>query len=165
MFKILLVDDEPMIKIGVRKLLEGTEYVVAGTASNGVDALNFLESNTADIVLTDLKMPIMDGIELICQLRAVKFEGAILALSNYSDFELVRKALTEGASDYILKTDMTKSHLLEHLSKISQDICSRRIDRVKETQSAHQQQQDRRKLLFAEIERSLFTDSPLSTDA
>ena len=66
MFKILLVDDEPMIKIGVRKLLEGTEYVVAGTASNGVDALNFLESNTADIVLTDLKMPIMDGIELIC---------------------------------------------------------------------------------------------------
>lgn len=103
MFKILLVDDEPIIKIGVRKLLEGTDYIIAGTASNGSEALLFLETNSVDIILTDLKMPVMDGIELIRQLQAIAFEGAVLVLSNYSEFELVREALTEGAADYILK--------------------------------------------------------------
>ena len=53
MFKILLVDDEPIIKIGVRKLLEGTDYIIAGTASNGSEALLFLETNSVDIILTD----------------------------------------------------------------------------------------------------------------
>ena len=55
MFKILLVDDEPIIKIGVRKLLEGTDYIIAGTASNGSEALLFLETNSVDIILTDLR--------------------------------------------------------------------------------------------------------------
>ena len=50
MFKILLVDDEPIIKIGVRKLLEGTDYIIAGTASNGSEALLFLETNSVDTV-------------------------------------------------------------------------------------------------------------------
>ena len=120
MFKILLVDDEPIIKIGVRKLLEGTDYIIAGTAGDKVsEALLFLETNSVDIILTDLKMPVMDGIELIRQLQAIAFEGAVLVLSNYSEFELVREALTEGAADYVLKTDMTRAHLLEHMEKIS----------------------------------------------
>ena len=76
MFKILLVDDEPIIKIGVRKLLEGTDYIIAGTASNGSEALLFLETNSVDIILTDLKMPVMDGIELIRQLDVYKRHGS-----------------------------------------------------------------------------------------
>lgn len=82
-----------------------------------------METNSVDIILTDLKMPVMDGIELIRQLQAIAFEGAVLVLSNYSEFELVREALTEGAADYILKTDMTRAHLLEHMEKISQNLC------------------------------------------
>lgn len=65
MFKILLVDDEPIIKIGVRKLLEGTDYIIAGTASNGSEALLFLETNSVDIILTDLKMPVEARVETL----------------------------------------------------------------------------------------------------
>ena len=117
MFRILLIDDEPMIKIGVRKLLEDTDYIIAGTANNGMEALEYLKTNSVDIIMTDLKMPVMNGLELIHQLNALSFDGAILVLSNYSDFELVREALTAGALDYILKTDMTRSRLLKYLEK------------------------------------------------
>ena len=155
MFKILLVDDEPIIKIGVRKLLEGTDYIIAGTASNGSEALLFLETNSVDIILTDLKMPVMDGIELIRQLQAIAFEGAVLVLSNYSEFELVREALTEGAADYILKTDMTRAHLLEHMEKISQNLCFQNQKRTEAAQIALKQEQNTRKLFLSEIERVL----------
>lgn len=165
MFRILLVDDETMIKIGVRTLLENTAYTVVGTAANGVDALTFLAANLVDIVITDLKMPVMDGIELIHQLSAIQFEGVILVLSNYSDFESVREALTAGAADYILKTDMTRAKLLEHLGKISQNMRARQLQRVEETQQAIQQEQNAQKHLIANIEHALFTGSALSLDA
>ena len=158
MFKILLVDDEPIIKIGVRKLLEGTDYIIAGTASNGSEALLFLETNSVDIILTDLKMPVMDGIELIRQLQAIAFEGAVLVLSNYSEFELVR------AADYILKTDMTRAHLLEHMEKISQNLCFQNQKRTEAAQIALKQEQNTRKLFLSEIERVLFTSHPISCD-
>ena len=64
MFRILLIDDEPMIKIGVRKLLEDTDYIIAGTANNGMEALEYLKTNSVDIIMTDLKMPVMNGLEL-----------------------------------------------------------------------------------------------------
>ena len=102
MYHILLIDDEPMIKLGIRKLLEDSEYHISATAGNGMEALSLLGVVSVDIVITDLKMPVMDGIELIRQLKASDFPGMILVLSNYSDFDLVRDALREGAFDYLL---------------------------------------------------------------
>lgn len=164
MFRILLIDDEPMIKIGVRKLLEDTDYIIAGTANNGMEALEYLKTNSVDIIMTDLKMPVMNGLELIHQLNALSFDGAILVLSNYSDFELVREALTAGALDYILKTDMTRSRLLKYLDKISQSLCLQRKKQVEAAEQALQQEQNSQKLLFAEMERALLTDGALSAD-
>ena len=104
----------------------------------------------------------MDGIELIRQLQAIAFEGAVLVLSNYSEFELVREALTEGAADYILKTDMTRAHLLEHMEKISQNLCFQNQKRTEAAQIALKQEQNTRKLFLSEIERVLFTSHPIS---
>lgn len=163
MIRLLLVDDEPMLLVGVRKLLEGTDYMVAGTASNGIGALAFLEHNPVDIVMTDLKMPGMNGIELIHHLRSEHFEGEVLALSNYSDFELVRDALTEGARDYVLKSDMTRDNLLNRLDKLSGIIRARQMERAQETQKALEQEKNAQKLIAAEIERSiLFADAAIS---
>ena len=69
MYHILLIDDEPMIKLGIRKLLEDSEYHISATAGNGMEALSLLGVVSVDIVITDLKMPVMDGIELIRQLK------------------------------------------------------------------------------------------------
>ena len=163
MIRLLLVDDEPMLLVGVRKLLEGTDYMVAGTASNGIGALAFLEHNPVDIVMTDLKMPGMNGIELIHHLRSEHFEGEVLALSNYSDFELVRDALTEGARDYVLKSDMTRDNLLNRLDKLSGIIRARQMERAQETQKALEQEKNAQKLIAAEIERAiLFADAAIS---
>lgn len=121
MIRILFVDDEPIAKIAFRKLLdwETSDYRLVETASNGLEALKFLEIQTVDIVITDLKMPIMGGIELIKALKNTAYQGLILVMSNYSDFELVREALIEGATDYMLKVNMTKDTLLQQLSKMT----------------------------------------------
>lgn len=121
MIRILFVDDEPIAKIAFRKLVdwENSDYQLVETASNGLEALKFLETQTVDIVITDLKMPIMGGIELIKALKNATYQGLILVISNYSDFELVREALIEGATDYMLKVNMTKDTLLQQLSKMT----------------------------------------------
>lgn len=131
MYHILLIDDEPMIKLGIRKLLEDSEYHISATAGNGMEALSLMGVVSVDIVITDLKMPVMDGIELIRELKASGFQGMILVLSNYSEFDLVRNALTQGAHDYLLKTEITKPYLLEHLGKLSHNLSSLKYEAQK----------------------------------
>lgn len=119
MYSVLLVDDEPITKVGIRKLMAtGTPgFELVGTASNGVEALRFVAETPVDIVITDLKMPQMDGIQLIHGLGEAGFGGAVLVLSNYSDFELVREALLAGAIDYMLKVNIDANVLAGQLGK------------------------------------------------
>lgn len=124
MYHILLVDDEPAAKMAFLSLLdqETTPYTVAGTAGNGNEALAFLQKNKVDILITDLKMPHMDGLELIHRLTAENFPGVILVMSNYSDFDLVREALLSGAQDYMLKVNMDQKSLLAQLKRATQKL-------------------------------------------
>lgn len=165
MYRILLIDDEPMVKLGFRKLLENSDYIIANTASNGMEALSYLQTDPVDIILTDLKMPVMNGIELLQHLKALSFEGVSLVLSNYSDFELVRQALLEGASDYLLKTDITRSKLLEHLEKASQ-ILEQKTSQRRETARRDKQLLDSQRLLYTnEWQEYLLHGTPLTTGA
>ena len=117
MLNVLLVDDEPAARTAFRDLLPEGEggYCLCGTVSNGQEALEFLRCSPVEVVVTDLKMPVMDGLTLIHRLKEKGFPGAILVLSNYSDFALVREALLSGAQDYILKVDMDQDSLREQL--------------------------------------------------
>jgi two-component system response regulator YesN len=161
MYNILLVDDEPMIKLGIRKLLTDTKYTIVGTANNGMEALTLLKITPVDIILTDLKMPVMDGIELIRQLKSENFQGVILVLSNYSDFDLVRNALTEGASDYLLKNNIIREHLLEHLDKIFEELNSR----LKNVKRENELLKSKRQFLLSEWQSYLNDNTELSEDA
>lgn len=119
MYQVLLVDDEPILQLGIRRMLEGAaDYQICASARNGEEALQYLQAHPVDIVMTDLKMPVMDGITLIKELKRRQLPAPVIVLSNYSDFELVREALTEGASDYVLKLDLTAQTLLKHLDKL-----------------------------------------------
>lgn len=124
MYNILLVDDESAAKMAFCDLLDWdtTPYTIVGTARNGREALDFVQKNKVDILVTDLKMPHMNGLQLIHQLTSENFPGVILVMSNYSDFDLVREALLSGAQDYMLKINMDSASLLAQLERATQKL-------------------------------------------
>lgn len=124
MYQLLLVDDEPVIRMTFRNLLpwDDSPWHIAGMVSNGEEALAFLAQHSVDIIITDMKMPQMNGLELIRHLKEQRFPGAILVLSNYSDFSLVRQAMQLGARDYMLKTDMEAAPMREALERLSENL-------------------------------------------
>lgn len=126
MHRVLFADDEPIMRIAFRKMMEEgkARFTLAAAVANGAEALSYISANPVDIVVTDLKMPVMDGLELIERLKESGFSGAILVLSNYNDFELVRTALTRGASDYLLKQSIDAEKLLRQLNAMVQTIAA-----------------------------------------
>ncbi|GAO74768.1 response regulator [Meiothermus ruber] len=104
MIRILLVDDHPVVRAGLLGLLSSQpDFEVVGEASNGLEALGLLERAGADVVLMDLRMPQMDGVAAIRQVRARFPRVQILVLTTYdTDSEIVR-AVEAGATGYLLK--------------------------------------------------------------
>ena len=124
MYSILIIDDEPIVKIALRSILpwESYGFSICGTASNGLEALQLIERQHPDIIITDLKMPEMDGLELIRTLKEREYPGEILVLSNYEDFDSVRNALILGATDYLLKIKIQPDTLLQCLNKTAEKL-------------------------------------------
>ncbi|GMK45940.1 DNA-binding response regulator [Paenibacillus glycanilyticus] len=121
---ILIVDDEPMIREWFQMTVErtGGDYRIAGEASNGEDALTFCRTNSVDLVVTDIKMPGMNGIDLIKALKEEMPHIRSVVFSSYSEFQFAAEALKFGASEYILKAEITLSGLEQILQKIKKDI-------------------------------------------
>lgn len=120
MRKILLVDDELLVRTNIRLLLSSHSETleICGEASNGREALELISSVRPDIILSDMQMPEMNGLELC---KAVRFqfpEIAFVALSNYDDFELVRGVLKNGGIDYLLKHQLSSDTLSDTLLNI-----------------------------------------------
>lgn len=136
MYNLLLVDDEPLIKVAFQSAVEWGKngFLLAATASNGQEALHIVETQHIDAVITDLKMPGMDGLALIHELKKRSFTGPILVLSNYSDFDSVRTALTDGAYDYFLKINMNGESIGEHLEKMADLL---RVQQQRQTEEDH----------------------------
>lgn len=102
--KVLIVDDHTLFRQGLRKLLEAYAGVqVIGEASNGKEAIAKVDEISPDLVLMDIKMPRMDGIEAIRFIKEKHPELNILALSMYEDAEYVLKAVNAGANGYMQK--------------------------------------------------------------
>lgn len=111
---ILIVDDEPRTREGVRKTLEAWSsgrYHIE-TASSGVEALDWLQNNDADLLVTDIRMPEIGGLELIERLDELSHRPVIIVISGHSEFDYARKALQFGVVDYLLKP-LDKRKLVE----------------------------------------------------
>ncbi|GEM82908.1 response regulator [Meiothermus hypogaeus] len=102
--RILLVDDHPVVRAGLSGLLSSQpDLEVVGEASNGLEALDLLEKQKPDVILMDLRMPQMDGVSAIRQIRAKFPKVQVLVLTTYdTDSEIVR-AVEAGATGYLLK--------------------------------------------------------------
>lgn len=104
MYKLLIVDDERIERNGIKYLLEEDKRELEiYEAGNGRDALEFLKDNKVDILLTDVKMPFIDGIELIRQAAPLYPNMKIIIFSGYSEFEYAKFAMKMGVEDYVLK--------------------------------------------------------------
>ncbi len=121
--RVLVADDEYWIRENMRTVIDwdalGLELLPMAT--DGEDALVKMEEYPADIVITDINMPYLSGVELMEQLRARWPNTAILVLSGYSDFEYVHKALLLGALDYVLKP-LNRSKLMEAIARATEHV-------------------------------------------
>lgn len=118
MAELLIVDDEIPVRLALRSLGDWASCGVhqVWEATNGQEALDLLERHPAIAVLiTDIKMPIMDGIELMTHARALRPELIILALSAFDDYDMIREAFRRGAADYILKPRLEPDEVVEQV--------------------------------------------------
>lgn len=114
---ILLVDDDALARIGICSIanFESHGYVLVAEADNGTKAFQLAMQYQPDIILSDIKMPGLDGVELLLKCRDAKLKSRFIMLSSHDDFAFVQKALTNGASDYILKYQLTAEKLFAAL--------------------------------------------------
>lgn len=112
MIRILLVEDHSMVRAGLRALLERANDInIVGEASNGQEAVEMTMELKPDVLVMDIMMPRMNGIQAAEQIRGMKLPVNILLLSMYSDEGLVHQALQSGVKGYVLKTSVSEELL------------------------------------------------------
>ncbi|WNS44658.1 response regulator [Paenibacillus sp. MMS20-IR301] len=108
MHRVIIVEDEFIVRYGIRSMInwEAIGLEVSGEASNGREALELMTGGLPDILITDIKMPVMDGIELIAEVRKLSQDIKIIILSNLEDFQYAKEAIRHSVSEYMIKSDM-----------------------------------------------------------
>lgn len=122
--RILIVDDEQLIRKGIIHYMDWEEegFIIAGEASNGREALEFIETVNPHIIITDIVMPIMDGEELTRVVKERYPHIEIIILSSFSEYDYVRSSFQNGVVDYILKPKLDAESLLKGLKKAASRI-------------------------------------------
>lgn len=135
MLKVIIVDDEPYIVQGLSMIIDWNTagYEIIGTANDGEEALELIKSMDPDLVITDIKMPIMTGLELLEKVRVEKITDAnFVILSGYNDFEYAKTAIRFGSIDYLVKP-IDKEELLGVLERVRNTTV--RVERQEEANS------------------------------
>ncbi|HEY5584752.1 MAG TPA: response regulator [Ruminiclostridium sp.] len=122
--KVLIVDDEMIVRVGMKSIIDWQQHglELVGEAVNGKEALDKIKEYSPDVVITDIKMPIMDGLILIEKAKELSKIPKFIVLSNYNEFDFVKEAMKLGAEDYILKYKMSSEQLLKILNTIRDKI-------------------------------------------
>ena len=137
--RILIVDDHPVVREGIGSMLKKeADFKVVGEASNGLEAIEKARELSPDVVLMDLRMPEMDGVEAISRIKAEKPEVKFIILTTYSDDEYIFKGIAAGARAYLLK-DAPRDELFKAIRMVSRGesliqpvIASRVLDKLAE---------------------------------
>ncbi|OCT15004.1 hypothetical protein A8709_12855 [Paenibacillus pectinilyticus] len=133
--KAILADDEPNILRNLQAVIpwEELDIDIVGKARNGLEALELCEQHVPDLVMSDIRMPQMDGITFIHKLREINEECTVLMVTGYQDFEYVRSLLRVGVSDYILKP-INYEELENSIRKLAGEIRARKMIQQEELQ-------------------------------
>ncbi|MCI9662501.1 MAG: response regulator [Lachnospiraceae bacterium] len=119
MYHVFLADDEPWALMALKNLIQWSDYgfAVSGEAQDGRQALERIERMGPDLIISDIRMPGMDGLALLQTIREKRWRAEVLLVSGYTDFEYARKALLYGCVGYLVKPVQEKE-LLEYLEKV-----------------------------------------------
>ena len=123
MYSVFIADDEHIVLEGIRKKIDwdGAGLSFAGEATDGEIAFSMISEIKPDILITDIKMPFMDGLELSRLLKKIQPWIRIIILSGHDEFEYAKAAISIGVEDYILKP-FTHDDLLKRLNKVAADL-------------------------------------------
>ena len=122
-YKVLIVEDEPLMRSYLFENISrlSPDFVASAAARDGLDALPLLEDRHFDLVITDIKMPGLDGIELVKRLRESGSDVPVILLSGYDEFEYARAGLRLGVAEYLLKP-VNDDELSLALRKIAEQL-------------------------------------------
>lgn len=128
MYKVLIAEDEMLVRLGLKNSIDWDrfEMKVIADVSDGKAAWEVYQNESPDFIITDLRMPVMDGMELISKIRQSDTATQIVILSCLEEFELIRKAMAYGVSHYILKLTMTTEEMEAVLQKVHTHLKSQR---------------------------------------
>lgn len=141
--KIMIVEDEPILRQGLEILgdWEKNNLILLESAINGKDALERIGNVKPDIVISDIMMPVMNGIEFIEQVKKEYPEIEIIVLSNYSDFNYVKEAMKAGAADYLLKAQIDFQSLMAVVNRVMEKMGKRCLSNNQEEDNARLEKQ------------------------
>lgn len=164
MYRVLIVEDEFIVRYGIRSMIdwEMIGLHLAGEAANGKEALERISKEPLDILITDLKMPVMDGIELISHVRRSYPEMKIIILSNLEDFHYAKEAIRHGVSEYLVKSDMMPRDFEQALLNVKMRLDAARSESAALARVSEEVPLRRKKFLTELIEAG--TDDPASAD-
>ena len=124
MYRVLIVDDESIMRMMLSTMVDWEElgFELVGCMSNGREALEYMEHERVDILVTDIQMPVVDGLALIQHVNEKPDPPQILVLSAYNDFPYVRQAFKLGVYDYCLKRELGTETFTRHLEDMRQEL-------------------------------------------
>ena len=128
-FNVLLADDDYLILQNLQKLIDWNKcgFRIIGTASNGKEAVKLIKKEHPAVLITDVIMPGMNGLELVSQVRKDYPDIKILMLSSYDEFDYVKQAIAAGVTDYILKSEINPISFSSKISQIYGQLSSERF--------------------------------------
>lgn len=120
-YRIILADDHVMFRKGIMSILEkNKDFVIVGEAGDGLELLELLKNVTADMIILDISMPHLRGIEATEEIKMISQDVKVLILSMHKDKEYVRSAISAGAEGYLIKED-ADTELFTAIEKIRQE--------------------------------------------
>lgn len=124
MIRTLIADDDALLRAALRTMVdwEALGYTLVGDCTNGLQVLELLQRTTVDLLITDMKMPLLDGLGLIRRLRQSAILPVTVVLSGYDEYDLVREAFRLGAHDYLLKGNLDTASLTGMLTDLRHRI-------------------------------------------
>lgn len=121
--KVAIVDDHPLVIEGIKSLLQPYKNIkVVGSLKTGEEALTFFKQNPVDVVLLDINLPDLSGIDICKKLHQNHKDIAAIALSTYCDRSMVNQMIANGAKGYLLK-NVTEAELIEAINKVYRGGC------------------------------------------